>query len=267
MFLPKEFILADAINCGKLIDQAYAQYQLALHPAGPAWLIQDGYTLHGTFSAGENGKSLPFGFVASKNGVFYIVIRGTQTPLEWFDDASIRPAPFRNGWGNTTTGFLRIHQQIFPTILQIIEGQRNNIQSLFVTGHSLGAALAKLAAADLIASGVEPVKPTLYTFSGPRVGDTTFATKFKEQGLAAWRIFNTEDIVPTLPLSTVEANPESILGLFESKIELLLKLILKETDFVFQHVDEPIAVTYQRNTVPDNHNLTFLYQFLGHRAN
>jgi triacylglycerol lipase len=267
MFLPKEFVLTDAINCGELIDQAYAQYQLALQPDGPAWVIQDGYSLNGAFSALENAQSLPFGFVASKNSTCYIVIRGTQTPLEWFDDASIHPAPFRNGWGNTTTGFLSIHEQIFPIILKIIEGQRTNIQNLFVTGHSLGAALAKLAAADLIARGAAPVKPTLYTFSGPRVGDATFATKFKQQGLAAWRIFNTEDIVPTLPLSTVEGNPESALGLFESKIELLLKLILKETDFVFQHVDEPIAVTYQRNTIPDNHNLTYLYQFLGNRTN
>jgi triacylglycerol lipase len=259
----KEFVLADAITCGKLIDQAYAQYKLGLQPA--AWLIQDGYTLKGAFSAVEKGKSLPFGFVASKNDAFYIVIRGTQTPLEWFDDATIRPVPFRNGWGNTTAGFFSIHQQIFPTILQIINAQRANIQKLFITGHSLGAALAKLTAADLIVSGLT-VKPTLYTFSGPRVGDATFAGKFKAQGLTAWRIFNTEDLVPTLPLSTVESNPESILGLFESKIELLLKLFLKENQFVFQHVDEPVAVTYQRNTIPDNHNLTYLYQFLDTHA-
>jgi len=266
MILQKEFVLTDAIHCGELIDQAYAQYKFALQPAGPTWVIQDGYTLNGTFSARENAKSLPFGFVASKNGVFYIVIRGTQTPLEWFDDASIHPTPFRNGWGSTTTGFLSIHEQIFPAILAIIEEQRTNIEKLFITGHSLGAALAKLAAADLIVSAPAAVEPTLYTFSGPRVGDATFAGKFKEQGLTAWRIFNTEDIVPTLPLSTVESNPESILGLFESKIELLLKLILKENEFVFQHVDEPVAVTYQRNTIPDNHNLTYLYQFLGTHA-
>lgn len=266
MYLPKEFVLADAIDCGKLIDQAYQQYQLALHPAAQPWDIEERYTLNGTFTAGENGKSLPFGFVASKNGVFYIVIRGTQTPLEWFDDASIIPMPFRNGWGNTTRGFLEIHEQIFPTIREIIAEQGVNVQKLFVTGHSLGAALAKLTAADLIFNGAEPSKPVLYTFSGPRVGDGTFAAKFKAQGLAAWRIFNTEDIVPTLPLSTLEGNPESVLGLFESKVELLLKLILKETTFVFQHVDEPIAVTYQRNTIPDNHNLTYLYLFLGAHA-
>jgi triacylglycerol lipase len=266
MYFPKEFVLADAINCGELIDQAYQQYQLALQPTEQPWNIQGGYTLNGTFTAGENGKSFPFGFVASKNGVFYIVIRGTQTPLEWFDDASICPIPFRDGWGNTTKGFLEIHEQIFPAIRDVIAEQAVNIQKLFVTGHSLGAALAKLTAADLICKGAELSNPVLYTFSGPRVGDATFAAKFKAQGLAAWRIFNTEDIVPTLPLSTLEGNPESVLGLLESKVELLLKLILKETTFVFQHVDEPIAVTYQRNTIPDNHNLTYLYQFLSTHA-
>jgi triacylglycerol lipase len=260
MYLPRQFVLADAIDCGQLIDQAYLQYQLALQPA--PWAIENGYTCHGAFSGLETGKSLPFGFVASKDGTFYIVIRGTQTPLEWYDDASIRPMPFRDGWGNTTKGFLEIHEQIFPTICDIIANQGPNLKNLFVTGHSLGAALAKLTAADLIFNGIGPSKPTLYTFSGPRVGDATFASKFKEQGLAAWRIFNTEDIVPTLPFSTLEANPESILGLLESKVELLLKLLLKETTFLFQHVDEPIAVTYQRNTIPDNHKLTYLYQFL-----
>jgi hypothetical protein len=42
----------------------------------------------------------------------------------------------------------------------------------------------------------------------------------------------------------------------------LLKLFLKETPYRFQHVDEPVAVTYQLNTIPDNHNLTALYQYL-----
>jgi hypothetical protein len=142
MFLPREFVLADAINCGQLIDQAYAQYQLALQPAEPAWVIQDGYTLNGAFSALENARSLPFGFVASKNSIRYIVIRGTQTPLEWFDDASIRPAPFRNGWGNTTTGFLSIHEQIFPTIrlyplAEAIIGACRPILALTSTGDHL----------------------------------------------------------------------------------------------------------------------------------
>jgi hypothetical protein len=68
--------------------------------------------------------------------------------------------------------------------------------------------------------------------------------------------------VPNLPFATLALDPATQLGLFESRIELLMKLILTLPAFIFQHVDEPVAVTYQRNTIPDNHNLTFLYNYL-----
>jgi len=53
------------------------------------------------------------------------------------------------------------------------------------------------------------------------------------------------------------------LGLFETNIELVLKLFFKPAPFLFQHVENPIALTYQLNTVADNHNLTQLYRRLG----
>jgi hypothetical protein len=37
---------------------------------------------------------------------------------------------------------------------------------------------------------------------------------------------------------------------------------LKRSPFLFQHVNEPVALTYQLNTVADNHNLTQLYSRL-----
>jgi hypothetical protein len=71
-------------------------------------------------------------------------------------------------------------------------------------------------------------------------------------------IFNTEDLVPTLPLPTIDNDPTS-LGLLDTNIELVLKLFFKPSPFLFQHVDSPVALTYQLNTVADNHNLTQLY--------
>jgi hypothetical protein len=73
--------------------------------------------------------------------------------------------------------------------------------------------------------------------------------------------------VPTLPFATLAMDPRTQLGLFESRIELLLKLIMAQPGFIYQHVDEPVAVTYQRNTIPDNHNLTFLYKYLASEIN
>jgi triacylglycerol lipase len=265
MYLPPDFTKYDAIACGQLIDQAYEQYRqaIAAAPAPVPWSIQDGYTNCGSFSAVEKGQVLPFGFVASKDQRLFVVIRGTQTPLEWLDDASIQPMPFITGWGSTTAGFLRLHNQIYPTIEKLVLDNQGNTDQFFVTGHSLGAALANLAAAQLIGNkSVTPDRLIVYTFSGPRVGNPIFADQFNKNISRAWRVFNTEDLVPTLPLSTVDADPRSSLGLFETNVELVLKLFFKPSPFVFQHVDTPVALTYQLNSVADNHNLTQLYSRL-----
>jgi Lipase (class 3) len=205
----------------------------------------------------------------SKANQLFVVIRGTQTPLEWLDDASIQPQPFINGWGSTTAGFLGLHNQIFPTIERLVAANQAAANQVFVTGHSLGAALANLAAAALSGGGtVQKDRLTVYSFSGPRTGNPDFAAKFNQAVGKAWRVFNTEDLVPTLPLSTVDADPlhpdpQKGLGLFDTNIELVLKLFFKPSPFLFQHVESPIALTYQLNTVADNHNLTQLYRRLG----
>jgi hypothetical protein len=265
MYLPSDFAANEAVECGKLIDQAYAQYTNATVPTRSAtpWALQGGYVHHGSFLALEQGKTLPFGFVASKDSRLFVVIGGTQAPLEWLDDASIHPTPFIPGWGSTTAGFGRLHDQIFPTIQKLVSDHQGNVNQILITGHSLGAALGNLTAAHLIGTGTSKAETmTAYSFSGPRTGDPIFAAKYNREVIRAWRIFNTEDLVPTLPLSTVDADPKITLGLFETNIELILKLFLKRSPFLFQHVNEPVALTYQLNTVADNHNLTQLYSRL-----
>jgi predicted lipase len=54
-----------------------------------------------------------------------------------------------------------------------------------VTGHSLGAAIATLTAAHLLADfNVNPASVSLYTFGSPRVGDRAFADWFDGFGIA-----------------------------------------------------------------------------------
>ena len=50
-----------------------------------------------------------------------------------------------------------------------------------MTGHSLGAALAHLAAADIFAQC--QISAISYTFAGPRAGDPAFAAAFIHAGL------------------------------------------------------------------------------------
>lgn len=68
--------------------------------------------------------------------------------------------------------------------------------SFLVTGHSLGAALATLFVIENNKFSIS----TVYTFASPRVGDAEFVRQFNQLPLNSWRIVNSQDIVPKLPL-------------------------------------------------------------------
>jgi predicted lipase len=67
-----------------------------------------------------------------------------------------------------------------------------------VTGHSLGAAMAQLAAMDLVKAGFPA---TLYNFGQPRVGDQAYAA-FSTGKLKTFRVVHNKDDVPHMPITT-----------------------------------------------------------------
>ena len=69
-------------------------------------------------------------------------------------------------------------------------------QAIWITGHSLGGALAVLLAATLW-EAEQPVTG-LYTYATPRVGDSAFAGRLNEDMAdgAHWRVVNAGDLVP-----------------------------------------------------------------------
>lgn len=70
--------------------------------------------------------------------------------------------------------------------------------TVYITGHSLGAAMAGLCAFDLQALGYSV---SGYSFGQPRDGDSTYASTFQERvPLGTWyRVVHYADIVPHLP--------------------------------------------------------------------
>jgi triacylglycerol lipase len=206
---------------------------------------------------------VPFGFVAAAGNDTYVVIRGTQTPLEWLDAPTVGLVPFFpdatslvKNWGNTTKGFSGLYNQMIPAIvaaLQKLQGAGNNLASLFVTGHSLGAALAHLTAA-----GIKThlnLNPISYTFSGPRTGDQALAGAFVTAELQTWRIVNTEDIVPVVPISSNQIGVGSPTSIF-------LNTLIHGLPAGFSHIGYPVAVTFDQGKVDDNHNLDNLWATL-----
>ncbi|WP_437323242.1 lipase family protein [Sorangium sp. So ce381] len=81
---------------------------------------------------------------------------------------------------------------------------RFKMEALYITGHSLGGALAVLAAALIYSDEklreLRPLLRGIYTFGQPMVGDQAFATKFQgEFGSKLFRHVYSRDIIPHLP--------------------------------------------------------------------
>ncbi|KAI4342613.1 hypothetical protein MLD38_027219 [Melastoma candidum] len=73
---------------------------------------------------------------------------------------------------------------------------------VYVTGHSLGGALATLLALELSSSRLAKlgaIKVTMYNFGSPRVGNRRFADLYNMKVKDSWRVVNHRDIIPTVP--------------------------------------------------------------------
>ncbi|PIN14469.1 Triacylglycerol lipase [Handroanthus impetiginosus] len=73
---------------------------------------------------------------------------------------------------------------------------------IYVTGHSLGGALATLLALELSSSQLAKhgaISVTMYNFGSPRVGNRRFAEVYNERVKDSWRVVNHRDIIPTVP--------------------------------------------------------------------
>jgi triacylglycerol lipase len=79
--------------------------------------------------------------------------------------------------------------------------EQKDTTAIYLTGHSMGGAIAALCMFDLIDRNlVGPDKLCAVTFGSPRVGNETFAKILKNAAL--YQIHNTADIVPSAPFSS-----------------------------------------------------------------
>lgn len=105
------------------------------------------------------------------------------------------------GDGRMHSGFNDAYEDVEYDIQSAIGTEEYEDMPLFITGHSLGGALATLAAKKLEhKAGIA----ACYTFGSPRVGDQNWIADMKSP---VYRVVNAADCVPLLPPSsdTIEA--------------------------------------------------------------
>lgn len=266
MYYPPDFDRERAIELGKLVNAAYAQFQAFANHG--EWKLDPAYSLvcevfyhvilgfdaesadneetaidaeidHLPVSFGAEsliGKDVPVGFVATKDKNAYLIFRGTVTPREWMFDADVRLVPYRlANRGMVSSGFQTIYNRSRDSFIKKLDKLDKSYQ-LFIAGHSLGGAMSVLSLPDVV-DATHFKTPTLYNFGCPRVGDNDFVQAFNAlPGQKTFRVVNTSDIVTSIPLP---ASLPNVIGVAKG---------------FFSHVDTPVDFTVQTNDVGKNHS-------------
>ena len=97
-----------------------------------------------------------------------------------------------------TETYLSIKHQIMPLLLRV----RAALPSfnIITVGHSMGAALAALAAVDFHYTLISPPKILSFTYGQPRIGDLEFSNSVNKlhdsQDVMIYRMINNNDLIP-----------------------------------------------------------------------
>ena len=166
------------------IDGTHYRWQVISRPgdARLRFTLEAEYTTRQRYS-GEllnESEDRPIAFVAARGDERFVVFRGTQTIAEWTTNITYSQLdyPFIEGFGRSHRGFTRVYQSIRDELLATLteDMATGEVSRLWITGHSLGGALAAIAAPDLIEqTGLDTV---VYSFAAPRAGDPAFRERF-----------------------------------------------------------------------------------------
>ncbi|KAL2330081.1 hypothetical protein Fmac_017662 [Flemingia macrophylla] len=144
-----------------------------------------------------------------------VAFRGTSTCLEWLENlratltrveenGAMAESGFlslytSSGSDNVNTSIMSLQKTVREEIGRILKTYEGENLSLTITGHSLGAALATLAAYDMRSYFLRPPPVTVISFGGPRVGNRSFRRRLERQGTKVLRIVNSDDVITKVP--------------------------------------------------------------------
>lgn len=156
---------------------------------------------------------------------------------------------------------LTSHAKEGESIVEILRATGKKEMNLYITGHSLGAAMASLFSAWLQAGGMPDISFNLktYTFACPKTANYAFNTNYNTgltlQGLH-FMVNNSLDTVPQIPFTLQGMNSlnnpniitDVIPSLFETlsewydKLPPMLRTFLDNLDLDYGHAGSPISI-------------------------
>lgn len=187
-----------------------------------------GIDIKGDFRYFNNRGRDTQAFMFRTDEFMVLAFRGSQELRDWLTNFSTKLRNFtirKEGIttmssykGKVHTGFFLGWASIERSVLDQISRWRKDslkqgkeLPPLVITGHSLGGALATMAAASLSENGIDVVG--LYTFGQPRVGDWGFTRQLNNNlNGKVFRFINNNDVVPHIPPPFSPFNPLRLYG-------------------------------------------------------
>lgn len=161
----------------------------------------------------ETDRQIVLAFRGSETVTQLVVEILYHTLVPWQGDEKIRVNEF----------FMWAADDLLPQInpvLQQLEERCRDCQ-LLVTGHSLGASMAMLAAYNI--SFWSSTTPIIYTFGQPRTSNGAFAQMVEKRLPLIFRLVNAADPVPHIPLcsrSDSECADDKVQGYYHTGMEM-----------------------------------------------
>jgi triacylglycerol lipase len=132
---------------------------------------------------------------------FIVVCRGTE--VKQFTDihADLSISRTSTPHGKLHIGFNHYVDKIWSDIFTHVVSVKKNNKLLWLTGHSLGAAMATIMSYRFASHSETPTPVALFTYGSPRVGNRTFVNFFNTLPFEHHRWVNDGDIVTKIPFA------------------------------------------------------------------
>ena len=215
-----EFNLETAITLGELSLVAYEQLKQCIETGKEAITVPAPFNLEEVIYEGvdsainptcaDDTNVVPIAFIATEGKNIYLAFRGTANIADALTDILDTQVSYTlvPDGGKVSQGFLNkymgtdtnpIRATVFSKLDELVG--TGNYDNLYVTGHSMGGALAVTAFPDL-SQNLSIANLFMYNFAEPAVGVSDFVSTYQgEYGAdrVSWRVVNTNDLVPKLP--------------------------------------------------------------------